>query len=62
MFLQAINSAKERIWIASPYFVPDDAIINAIQLAGLRGVDVRIIIPEQADHLPVWLAAFTYMT
>lgn len=60
MFLHAINSAKERIWIASPYFVPDDTIVNALQLAGLRGVDVRILIPEKPDHLLVYLAAFSY--
>jgi cardiolipin synthase A/B len=60
MFLHAINMAKKRIWIASPYFVPDDAIISALQLAGLRGVDVRILIPDTADHLLVYLAAFTY--
>lgn len=60
MFLHAINSAQKRIWIASPYFVPDDAIVAALQLAGLRGVDVRILIPDKADHLLVYLAAFTY--
>ncbi len=60
MYLQAINSAKKRIWIASPYFIPDDAIVAALQLAGLRGVDVRILIPDMADHLAVYLAAFTY--
>ncbi|RLF43453.1 MAG: cardiolipin synthase, partial [Thermoplasmata archaeon] len=60
MFLHAINSAKERIWITSPYFVPDDAIISALQLAGLRGVDVRILIPDKPDHIPVYLAAYTY--
>ena len=60
MFHHAINSAKERLWIASPYFVPDDAILSALQLAGLRGVDVRILIPEKADHLMVYLAAFSY--
>jgi len=60
MFHHAINSAKERIWIASPYFVPDDAILGALQLAGLRGVDVRIIIPDEPDHLLVFLAAFSY--
>jgi cardiolipin synthase len=60
MFHHAINSAKERIWIASPYFVPDDAILEALQLAGLRGVDVRILIPDKADHLLVYLAAFSY--
>ena len=60
MFLHAINSAKERLWIASPYFVPDDTIISALQLAGLRGVDVRILIPDKADQLLVNLAAYTY--
>jgi cardiolipin synthase len=60
MFHHAINSANDRIWIASPYFVPDDAILSALQLAGLRGVDVRILIPEKADHLLVYLAAFSF--
>jgi len=62
MFHHAINSAHERIWIASPYFVPDDAIIAALQLAGLRGVDVRILIPDKADHLLVYLASFNYFS
>jgi cardiolipin synthase len=60
MFLHAINSAQNRIWIASPYFVPDDSIVDALQLAGLRGVDVRILIPDKPDHLLVYLAAFSY--
>ena len=60
MFLNAINSASQRIWIASPYFVPDDSIIDALQLAGLRGVDVRILIPDKPDHLLVYLAAYSY--
>jgi len=60
MFVHAINTAKERIWIASPYFVPDHSVVTALQLAGLRGVDVRILIPAKADHLLVYLAAFAY--
>ncbi|WP_456391405.1 cardiolipin synthase [Nitratifractor sp.] len=60
MFLHAINVARKRLWIASPYFVPDDSVIYALQLAGLRGVDVRILIPERPDHMAVWLAAFSY--
>lgn len=60
MFHHAINSAKKRIWITSPYFVPDDAVLAALQLAGLRGVDVRILIPDKPDHLLVFLAAYTY--
>jgi cardiolipin synthase len=61
MFIHAINSAQQRIWIASPYFVPDEAVMAALQLAGLRGVDVRILIPDEADHLLVYLAAFSYV-
>jgi cardiolipin synthase len=60
MFLNAINSARKRIWIASPYFVPDDSILDALQLAGLRGVEVRILIPDKPDHLLVFLAAYSY--
>ncbi len=60
LFTQAINSAKERLWIASPYFVPDEGVMNALLLAGLRGVDVRILIPDEPDHMAAYLAAFTY--
>jgi cardiolipin synthase len=60
MFHHAVNSAQKRLWIASPYFVPDDAILSALQLAGLRGVDVRILIPDRPDHLLVYLASYTY--
>jgi cardiolipin synthase len=62
MYTQAIHSATRRIWIASPYFVPDDAIVQALQLAGLRGVDVRILIPEKADSTLVTLAAYSFFT
>ena len=61
MFIHAINSAQERIWIASPYFVPDQSIVAALELAALRGVDVRILIPDESDHKIVYLAAFSYI-
>jgi cardiolipin synthase A/B len=60
MIIEAINSAENRLWITSPYFVPDDAVIRALQLAALRGVDVRIMLPEKPDHLMVYWASFTY--
>jgi len=59
-YTQAINSATRRVWIASPYFVPDDAVVQALQLAGLRGVDVRILIPQKADSQLVTLAAYSF--
>lgn len=48
-YLSAINNAKKRVWISSPYFVPDEQIVSALTLAVLRGVDVRIMIPEKTD-------------
>jgi len=60
-FVHALNSARERIWITAPYFVPDDAIIKAMMLATLRGVDVRVIVPGKADSLLPQLAAYYYM-
>ena len=60
-FLHAIHSAKERLWIASPYFVPDEQFISALQLAALRGVDVRILIPEKPDNALVRLSGFSYL-
>ncbi len=60
MFFSAIAAAQDRVWIASPYFVPDIDIMAALQLAALRGVDVRIMVPEVIDHRLPWLAAFAY--
>lgn len=57
---EAANTARERLWIASPYFVPDPGVLTALQAASIRGVDVRILIPQKADHLLVWLSAYTY--
>ncbi len=60
-FLNCINNARSRLWIASPYFVPDVQIVNALQLAALRGVDVRILIPEKSDNLFIRLATYSYL-
>jgi cardiolipin synthase len=60
-FLNAINMAKKRLWIASPYFVPDEQFISALQLAALRGVDVRILIPDKSDNPLVQLSAWSYL-
>ncbi len=60
-FLHAIQSAKKRVWIASPYFVPDEQFTSALQLAALRGVDVRILLPKKADSTMVQLSSYTYL-
>lgn len=61
-FLSAINNAKDRVWIASPYFVPDDKLVTALQMAAMRGVDVRILMPGLADSKMVELASYSYLT
>ncbi len=60
-FLTAINSAEDRIWIASPYFVTDESIRSALQLAAMRGVEVRLMIPLNPDKYIPWLATFSYL-
>ncbi|MBW0147193.1 cardiolipin synthase [Marinobacter arenosus] len=60
-FVSALSAARERIWLSAPYFVPDEAVMKALQLAALRGVDVRIITTGKGDSLPVYLAAFHYI-
>ncbi len=57
---EAANTSRKRLWITSPYFVPDSGVMTALQAAAIRGVDVRILIPERPDHLLVWLSAFAY--
>lgn len=60
LFATLMHTARRRLWIASPYFVPDDVMVRALQAAALRGVDVRILLPDRADLLLVELASYTY--
>ncbi|MEJ2089638.1 MAG: phospholipase D-like domain-containing protein, partial [Gammaproteobacteria bacterium] len=60
LFVHAINSARRRLWIVSPYFVPNGSIMDALKLAALRGVDVRILLPGLTDNRLVQLAGRAY--
>jgi cardiolipin synthase len=59
-FDDVIGQSKERLWIVSPYFVPDTSMETALYAAAMRGVDVRILIPEKPDHRIVWLASIAH--
>lgn len=48
--ISAIFDAQTRIWISTPYFIPDEALTKALELAAKRGVDVRLLIPEHSNH------------
>ena len=59
-YLATINAATERVWLTTPYFVPDEAAMTALTSAALRGVDVRIMVPQKSDSRVVTLAARSY--
>jgi len=54
-------SARWRIWIVTPYFVPDETLARAIALAARRGVDVQLIVPRHSNHLSADLARTSYL-
>ncbi|MGR9048376.1 cardiolipin synthase [Halobacillus faecis] len=58
-YLKMILSAKEYVYIQTPYFIPDDSLLDALRVAVLSGVDVRIMIPNKPDHPFVYWATFS---
>ncbi len=59
-FFSAISQAKKRVYIETPYFIPDESLLKAIKTAVLSGVDVRIIFPQKIDHYIVNIASYSY--
>ena len=59
--LSAIHSAGHRIWIVTPYFVPDETILRALIIAKHKGVDVRLITPRISDHWISDIVRSSYM-
>lgn len=55
--ITAMERARQRVWLTTPYFVPDEPALFALTSAALRGVDVRILVPRRSDNLIVTLAA-----
>jgi cardiolipin synthase len=59
--IYAIHMAQKRIWIVTPYFVPDESIFQALHIALHRGVDVKLITPKESDHLIADLGRSSYI-
>ncbi|APY11757.1 cardiolipin synthase [Seonamhaeicola sp. S2-3] len=59
--ITAIITAKSYVYITTPYFVPNDEMISAIQIAAKSGVDVRLIIPEKSDSWMVKHASNSFL-
>ncbi len=59
-FLAAISTARTRVWIETPYLIPDEPLESALRVAVLRGIDVKVIVPEHGDSRLVTAASHTY--
>ncbi len=60
-YIKIINKAKENLFLQTPYFVPDDTLLEALKISALSGVDVRIMIPGKPDHKFMAWAANSYI-
>ncbi len=60
-FLRLIHSAKKYIYIQTPYFIPDESIMDALKMAAVAGIDIRIMIPCKPDHPFVYWATYSYI-
>jgi len=60
-YMKMISSAKESIYIQTPYFIPDASILDALKIACLSGVEVKVMIPDKPDHPFVYWATLSYV-
>lgn len=60
IFFSMITSAEKSVWIASPYFIPDDDILTALRVAAMSGLDVRLLFPAKPDKWIPFLASHSY--
>ena len=60
-YLRLIHMARKNIYIQTPYFIPDDDIRDALEIAAKSGIDVRIMIPCKPDHPFVYWATYSYL-
>lgn len=61
VILNSIYTAKRRIWIITPYFIPDEFILQAMKIASHKGVDVKIITPRESNHAIADFARSSYI-
>ena len=61
VYLKMISKARKSIYIQTPYFIPDNAVLDALRIAAMSGVDVRVMIPCKPDHPFVYWATYSYI-
>lgn len=60
-YLKMIYKARKKIYLQTPYFIPDDSMLTALKMAVMSGVDVRVMVPGKPDHLMVFWATHSYL-
>lgn len=60
-YIRLFAKARDHIYIQTPYFVPDDAVLSTLKIAARSGVDVRLMIPCKPDHPFVYWATYSYV-
>lgn len=60
-YMRLISKAKKNIYIQTPYFIPDDAIMTALRMAAMSGIDVKLMIPCKPDHPFVYWATYSFV-
>ena len=60
-YMKMITSARKNVYLQTPYFVPDESILESLKMAAQSGVDVRIMIPCMPDHIFVYWATYSYI-
>ena len=62
IYFAAALKARKKLWISTPYYVPDAGLRDALCLAGRSGIDVKLLIPKAADHFHVHYASQYYLS
>lgn len=61
LFYKAISSARRRVWLQTPYFLPSEGLLKALETASLAGVDVRVMMPMRSDSRVLTYASHSYV-
>src|SRR5699024_3591760 len=60
-YIKLILSAKEYVYIQTPYFIPDESLLDALRIAAMSGVKIKIMIPIKPDHIFVYWATLSHV-
>src|SRR5699024_3574787 len=60
-YIKMILNAKEYVYLQTPYIIPDESLMDALRIAALSGVKIKLMIPNKPDHIFVYWATLSYI-